>query len=77
MSKYDITLHQNFIDVGREFKEIVLTPPNQVGKFITMDPVQGTISFETPDHNALANYEADRHREMNYDENIKAYLIND
>jgi hypothetical protein len=42
-----------------------------------MDPVQGTISFETPDHNALANYEADRHREMNYDENIKAYLIND
>jgi len=28
-------------------------------------------------HNNLLNYEADRHREMNYDENLKAYLIND
>jgi len=28
-------------------------------------------------HNNLMNYEADRHREMNYDEQIKAYLIND
>lgn len=29
------------------------------------------------DHNNLLNWEADRHREMNYDEDIKTYLIND
>jgi hypothetical protein len=28
-------------------------------------------------HNNLGNYEESRHRDMNYDDDIKAYLIND
>lgn len=47
----------------------------------TVNPDNVTYNFSLDeskiDHNNLFNWEADRHREMNYDEDIKTYLIND
>lgn len=46
--------------------------------FSEQENTQTIVFDETKvNHNNLENYEADRHRKMNFDENIKAYLIND